>query len=228
VTSPASTVLFDIDGTLVDTNHLHTLAWCRAFREHDYQVAAWRVHRMIGAGSSVLMDALIGTSDASVQVAWREHFERLAGDIVAFPGAAELIGAVRDRGERAVLATSSPAGLVDLHLEALGITRDDVDAVTSDDDVEVAKPEPDVFCTALAAVDGTADRAVVLGDSIWDMTAAKRANLTAIGVRSGGTHPTDLRRAGAALVYDDVAHLLRCWPPPPKAGTPGVQAGRSR
>ena len=179
------------------------------------------MHRMIGAGASVLMESILGASDDSVKDSWREHFERLAGDIVAFPGAAGLIAAVRRRGDKAVLATSSPSALVDLHLRALGITRHDVDAVTSDDDVEVAKPNPDVFCAAVAAVDGAADCALVVGDSVWDMKAAKRASLNAIGVRSGGTHAVDLRRAGASVVYEDVAQVLRCWTEEARGMGPG-------
>ncbi len=201
-------VLFDVDGTLVDTNHLHTLAWVRALRDHGHEIAAWRVHRLIGAGSSVLLRELIGEADDAVKDGWRARFEELTDDIRALPGAADLVRTVRRRGVGAVLATSSPPDLVDHHLRALGLDEDDVDAVTTDGGVDEAKPDPELFTTAMARVGADPAHTVVVGDSVWDVRAANRAGLDAVALRTGGVHEADLTAEGAVAVYDDPADLL--------------------
>jgi phosphoglycolate phosphatase-like HAD superfamily hydrolase len=201
-------VLFDVDGTLTDTNYLHTVAWRRAFLDHGHDVASWRIHRMIGASGSRLMEELIGDADDDVKEAWRSHFDRLVPEIRAFPGARDLVTTVQGRGGSAVLATSSPADLVEHHLQALGLSEDDFSGVTTDSDVEEAKPSPDVFLAALGQADGRAGRALVVGDTPWDVEAAIAAGLPAIGVCSGGWSADELRAAGAIEVHDDVAVLL--------------------
>jgi HAD superfamily hydrolase (TIGR01509 family) len=205
---PAPVVLFDIDGTLTDTNYLHTLAWRRAFLANGHDVASSRIHRMIGASSSVLMEACIGRADDAVKDTWRERFEELIPEIRAFPGARDLITAVRDGGGRAVLATSSPGDLVEHHLEALGLSEDDLDGLTTDSDVEEAKPAPEVFQAALAQVDGEPSRAVVIGDTGWDIQAASAAGLSTVAVRTGGWGHDELVQAGAIEVHDDVQAVL--------------------
>ena len=210
MTTPhAPTVLFDVDGTLTDTNYLHTVAWRRAFLAHGHDVAMWRIHRLIGASGSRLMADLIGAPDDAVKQSWREHFDELVPEIRAFPGAAELLDAVRDRGGRVVFATSSPGDLLEHHLRALGADEDDFDAVTTDSDVEEAKPSPEVFLTALAAADGDPDHALVVGDTGWDVAAAGAAGLRTVGVCSGGWTHDDLVSAGAIEVHDDVGRLLQ-------------------
>lgn len=205
---PDPVVLFDVDGTLTDTNYLHTLAWRRAFVEHGHDVASSRIHRLIGASGSRLMEELIGRADEGVKETWRTRFDELLPDVRAFPGARELVAEVRSRGGRAVLATSSPGALVSRHLEALGLGEDDLDGMTTDSDVEEAKPAPDVFLAALDAAGGDPSRALVVGDTGWDVEAARGAGLSTVAVLTGGWSRDELVQAGAIEVYDDVGSIV--------------------
>lgn len=205
----APVVLFDVDGTLTDTNYLHTLAWRRAFLDNGHDVATWRIHRMIGASGTKLMEDCIGTADDDVKTAWESHFDDLVPEVRAFPGARDLVREVQARGGRAVLATSSPEDLVEHHLRALGLEESDLAGITTDGDVEEAKPDPEVFLTAMASVDGDPSRTIVVGDTGWDLQAAAAAGLSAIAVRSGGWGRDELVQAGALEVHDDVGALCR-------------------
>lgn len=205
----APVVLFDIDGTLTDTNYLHTLAWRRGFLDHGHDVASWKIHRLIGASGTKLMQDCIGHADDDVKSAWRAHFDELAPEVRAFPGAADLVAAVQERGGKAVFATSSPEDLIEHHLRALGLEASDVDGMTTDSDVEEAKPAPDVFLTALRKAEGDASRAIVIGDTPWDLQAAKAAGLSALAVRTGGWGHDELVDAGAVEVHEDVMALCR-------------------
>ena len=205
----APVVLFDVDGTLTDTNYLHTLAWRRAFLDNGHDVASWRIHRLIGASGTKLMEDCIGRADEDVKSAWRAHFEELVPEVRPFPGARDLIRTVQDRGGRAVLATSSPEDLVEHHLRALDLEASDVGGITTDSDVEEAKPAPDVFLTALAKAEGDGARAIVVGDTGWDLQAARAAGIGAVAVRSGGWGHDELVQAGAVEVHDDVGTLCR-------------------
>ncbi len=202
-------VLFDVDGTLTDTNYLHTLAWRRAFLDNGHDVATWRIHRLIGASGTKLMEDCIGEADDAVKSAWESHFDQLVPEVQAFPGARDLVHEVQARGGRAVLATSSPEDLVEHHLRALGLGASDLDGITTDGDVEQAKPDPEVFRTAMASVDGDPSRTIVVGDTGWDLEAAAAAGLSAIAVRSGGWGRDELVQAGALEVHDDVGALCR-------------------
>jgi HAD superfamily hydrolase (TIGR01509 family) len=202
-------VLFDVDGTLTDTNYLHTLAWRRAFLDHGHDVASWRIHKLIGASSTRLMEDCIGTADDDVKAAWRSHFEALVPEVRAFPGATDLIRAVQDRGGLVVLATSSPEDIIEHHLRALGLEESDLAGITTDSDVEAAKPAPDVFLAALAAADGDASRALVVGDTGWDLQAAQAAGISAVAVCTGGWTHHELVQGGAVEVHDDVASMAR-------------------
>lgn len=205
----APVVLFDVDGTLTDTNYLHTLAWRRAFLDNGHDVASWRIHRLIGASGTKLMEDCIGRADEDVKSAWRTHFEQLAPEVKAFPGARALVELVQERGGRAVLATSSPKDLVEHHLEALGLDEADVGGITTDSDVEEAKPAPEVFLTALSKAEGEPARALVIGDTGWDLQAARAAGIGAVAVRTGGWGHDELVQAGAVEVHDDVGTLCR-------------------
>lgn len=204
----APVVLFDVDGTLTDTNYLHTLAWRRAFLDHDHDVGSWQIHRLIGASSTTLMSECIGHPDDGVKASWRSHFEDLIPEIRSFPGATDLVRAVSERGARAVFATSSPSDLVEHHLRALHLDADDLAAITTDADVEEAKPSPEVFRSALETVGASAADGLVIGDTGWDLDSAGAAGLPAVAVRSGGWTTQDLLARGAIEVHDDVSVLL--------------------
>ena len=200
-------VLFDIDGTLTDTNYLHTIAWRRAFLEAGEDIASARIHRMIGAAGGVLMRELLGAERDDVKEGWKRHFETLKPEIRAFPEAAALLRTVADRGAKVVLATSSEEGDVAALRQAIG-ADDVVDAVTSAGDVDEAKPSPDVFSVAMEKAGVMAADASVVGDTVWDVQAAMKAGLGTIGLLCGGVSRGELENAGAIAVYDDPADLL--------------------
>jgi HAD superfamily hydrolase (TIGR01549 family) len=200
-------VLFDIDGTLVDTNYLHSVAWRRAFVDCGIDMPTARVHRMIGAGGPVLLRELVGEEREDVKDRWREHFDRLKPEIRAFPGAADLLRAVASRGAKVVLASSSEEKDVEALLEAIG-ADDALSGVTSSGDVDEAKPDPEVFQTALETAGSAADDAVVVGDTVWDIEAARRAGLQTVCLLTGGISRCELEAAGALAVYEDAATLL--------------------
>lgn len=205
--SARTAVLFDIDGTLTDTNYLHALAWRRAFVDAGEDVATARIHRMIGAAGGVLQRELIGEEREEIKDGWRHHFTALKQEIRAFPGAADLLRAVADRGAKVVLASSSEEEDVAALREAIG-ADDVIDGVTSSGDVEEAKPSPDVFTTAMAMVGVDASNAIVVGDSVWDVEAATKAGLRTVALLCGGFGQAELEGVGAVAIFEDPAHLL--------------------
>jgi HAD superfamily hydrolase (TIGR01509 family) len=216
MTSPA--VLFDIDGTLIDSNYLHVHAWQRAFSEQGFDVESWRIHQRIGMDGSTLVEELV--PDASDDVAdelkelnSRFYFE-LTSLLKPLPGALRLLDAVADMGLQAVLATSAPEDELEVLRKVL--QRDDiVSAVTSSGDVDTAKPEPGIVEVALERAGVTADQAIFVGDSVWDVRAAKRAGVACVGVQSGGIDHRALEAEGALAVYanpQDVLDNLRAGP----------------
>lgn len=215
-----SAVLFDIDGTLVDSNFLHVESWARAFHELDLRVSAWRIQRMIGADSDELLSTLIGDEPDDVQSRAKdlhsEFYEQLGPRLNVIDGARELVAAIAARGVRVVLATSAPEDELERLLPVLDID-DSTYAVTSGDDVETAKPRPDIIEVALEKGRIDAAAAVMIGDSVWDIVAAGRAGVTSIGLLSGGTGEADLLEAGAVAVYDDVSDLLEALDASPVA-----------
>jgi len=204
-------VLFDIDGTLVDSNYLHVEAWHHAFADLDVACDAWRIHRAIGQDSARLLSSLAGERDDD----WNErakqlhaaYYEDLADRLRPLPGARELLRAVAERGLRAVLATSAPESEFAMLRRTL-----DADpwifAHTSADDVDSAKPDPAIVDVALKRAGVDPGEAVFVGDSTWDMVAAGRAGVRAYGVRSGGVSDLELGAAGATAIYEDPADLL--------------------
>jgi HAD superfamily hydrolase (TIGR01509 family) len=200
-------VLFDIDGTLTDTNYLHAIAWRRAFLDIGRDVPTAFIHQHIGAASSVLMERLLGAARDDAKYAWRTHFDSLKGEIRPLPGASALLRAIAAHGARVALATSSEPEDVDALLEALDAS-DALDQVTTAGDVEEAKPSPDVFATTLAALDAPPDRAIAVGDTVWDVEAARRCGLRIVCLRTGGVDQCRLEAAGATAVYRDPEDLL--------------------
>jgi HAD superfamily hydrolase (TIGR01509 family) len=202
-----SAALFDVDGTLLDSSYLHTLAWTRALADHGHHPAMAAVHRLIGMGGSELLETLIGSASDEIERAWRTHFDALLPEVRAFDGACELLQAVHQRGLTVVLATSSPEDLLRTMRAKLDADAFIDDAVTSAD-ADNAKPHPDIFTTALERSGSTRDGAVAVGDSVWDVEAAARAGIRCVGVESGGYSRGELLDAGAVAVYRDPCALL--------------------
>jgi HAD superfamily hydrolase (TIGR01509 family) len=204
-------VLFDIDGTLVDSNYLHVEAWQHALLDLDAGADAWRIHRAIGQDSALLLSSLAGERDDE----WNERAKALHAQYYAdlsprlrpLPGARDLLRAVAERELRVVLATSAPEEEFAMLRRALDADRW-IHAHTSADDVDAAKPDPAILDVALERAGVDAADAVFVGDSTWDMIAAGRAGVRAYGVRSGGVSDFELGAAGALAVYDDPAELL--------------------
>jgi HAD superfamily hydrolase (TIGR01549 family) len=206
-----SAVLFDVDGTLVDSNYLHVDAWQRAFAELGSPADAWRIHRAIGQDSERLIRSVAGEHDddwvARAADLHSRYYRELAPRLRAFDRAAELLRAIDGRGIRVVLATSAPGDELELLLDAIG-APDALTATTNADDVEQAKPDPGILEVALDRAGVGPLDAVMVGDSVWDLTAAARAHIRSIGVLSGGVGPAELLDAGASILFDDPADLL--------------------
>jgi HAD superfamily hydrolase (TIGR01509 family) len=204
-------VLFDIDGTLVDSNYLHVDAWAGAFSDVGAPVDAWRIHRMIGADSSKLLQDLLGDRlDALGEGARDRHAERYAAlmpRLRRFAAAREVIDYLASHDVRVVLATSAPPKEFAALREVLEVD-DLIHAATTADDVETAKPEPDLIGTALERAGVEPGEAVMIGDTVWDAAAAGRAGVRTIGVLSGGISQAELRAGGAASVYADAGAIL--------------------
>jgi HAD superfamily hydrolase (TIGR01509 family) len=200
-------VLYDVDGTLVDTNYLHVVAWWHAFRAGGHQVSMTDIHRTVGQGASRLIETLLGRPDDDVEQGHTDFYSPFLYEACALPGAAELLRATKKAGLSVVLATSASekeAGMLRKAIDA----DDVVDALTNADDVEASKPEPDIVQAALDKACIDADRALFVGDTVWDVEAARRAGIDCITVLSGGISEDELRAAGAVAVYRDVADLL--------------------
>ena len=200
-------MILDVDGTLVDTNHFHAVSWWRAFRDVDRIVPMVEIHRLIGMGSSELIEQVLGHPDDRVDDLYSRYYRQLRDDMVALPGAADLLRELHRRGLGVVLATSGKPEDVDAQLDAID-ARDAIDEVVSSGDADEAKPAPEIFELALQRGGLDRERSVVVGDTVWDGRAAASAGLTFVGVRSGGICDDDLEKAGAVIVYDDAAALL--------------------
>lgn len=203
------TAIFDVDGTLVDTNYQHALSWYRAFRRFDITVPIWRIHRAIGMGGDQLVSAVTNhrTEDRlgdQLRGAWSEEFDPMLDEVQPFAGAVEVLSAVKDRGFRMVLASSGKQEHVEHYLELIDGRRL-ADAWTTSADVEQTKPAPDLVQVALEKVDGRAG--VMVGDSTWDSVAAGKAGVASVAVRTGGFSVEELREAGAEAVYDSLVEL---------------------
>ncbi|MFI5794504.1 HAD family hydrolase [Streptomyces sp. NPDC051677] len=204
--------VFDVDGTLVDTNHLHVTAWWEAFRQAGHRVPMHAVHRAVGLGSDDLIAHLLGDDrdkdeDAGLSAAHKALYGQYFDRLPPLPDAGPLLRRLRDDGWTVVLATSASGG----ELSALrrAIDADDAIAATaSADDVAQGKPAPEPVRHALDLAGAPAESAVFVGDTVWDMRAGRRAGVRCVGVLSGGIPRADLLDAGAQAVYDDPADLL--------------------
>ena len=203
-------VLFDIDGTLVDSNYLHVHAWQRAFAEVGLPVQAWHIHRSIGMDGSTLVDELSRGAPEDVQKRLKDlhtrYYEAGAALLTTLPGARRLLRTVAERDLQVVLATSAPEDELALLRSTLDCD-DVVSAITSSADVEQAKPNPGIVEVALAEAGVSAERAVFVGDAVWDVEASGRAGVPCIAVLSGGVSRCELEEVGAAAVFDDAEVL---------------------
>lgn len=204
--------LFDVDGTLVDTNYLHVTAWWEAFRQAGHRVPMRAVHRAIGLGGTDLIEHVLGDDrdpdqddaiSAAHKTLYGTHFDRLE----AFEDAGRLLRSLAEQDWTVVLATSAGGAELDALRAAIG-ADDVITATASADDVEEGKPAAEPVAHALELAGAKAQDSVFVGDSVWDMKSARRAGVTPLAVLSGGIPRDDLSRAGAAQVYDDPAHLL--------------------
>lgn len=200
-------MLFDVDGTLVDTNYLHVVAWWQAFRERGYDARMADIHQAVGMGSDKLIQQVLGRQDPSVSAAHSRYYAPYLGRLRPFPRAAELLRATASLGLAVVLASSVKSDEVGLLLDTLQ-AGDVIETVVSSSDAEETKPEPDLIQVAMQRGRLDPGGCVMVGDTAWDVEAAARSGVPCIGVRTGGWSAERLRAAGAVAVYDDVAALL--------------------
>lgn len=211
----APAFLFDLDGTLVDSVYQHVLAWREALERGGIELSVWRIHRRIGMSGGLFVNALLRETGRAIskkeaerlQEMHAQAFRKRVKDVRPLPGARDLLRDLHKRRVPFAIATSGrragakrPLALLDLPAEVPVITRDEV---------EYAKPDPDLFIAAAKRLDAPLENAVVVGDSVWDMLAARRAHTLGVGVLSGGYGEDELERAGAYRVYQDPADLLR-------------------
>jgi HAD superfamily hydrolase (TIGR01549 family) len=204
------TAIFDVDGTLVDTNYQHALAWFRAFRRFDITLPLWQLHRGIGMGGDNFVTHVAGAEvekahGEKLREAWSEEFDRFIDEVQPFAAARPLLQEIKDRGFKLVLASSGKAEHVERFLDLVG-GRDLADAWTTSDDVKSSKPSPDLVSAALAKVEGGSG--CMVGDSTWDCVAAAKLEVPTVGVLTGGFSPEELEAAGAIRVFDSLGAML--------------------
>ena len=207
--------LFDLDGTLVDSVYQHVLAWKHALDAEGIELSVWRIHRKIGMSGGLFTHQLLRETGIEIDAALVERlrerhtlaFKQQAASIRPLPGARELLAALSSAGIGWAIATSGRMETAAAGLAALGVDPALTPVVTRDQ-VEHAKPDPDLFLAASARLGGPIETAVIVGDSIWDMLAASRCRALGVGVLSGGYGADELRQAGAIRVYEDPADLL--------------------
>jgi len=204
------TAIFDVDGTLVDSNYHHALAWYRAFRRFDITLPLWQLHRGIGMGGDnfvrhVAGEAIEAEYGQELRDAWVAEFDEFIGEVRPFAAARPLLEEVKKRGFKLVLASSGKVEHVDVFLDLVG-GRDLADGWTTSDDVESSKPSPDLVSTALARVEGASG--AMVGDSVWDVVAAGKLAVPTVGVLTGGFSREELADAGAIRVFDSLGAML--------------------
>lgn len=206
--------IFDLDGTLVDSVYQHVMAWHAALRECGFDLSVWRIHRRIGMSGGLMIRALARELDMPLDETiikrlselHEQEFKRRVPSISPLPGACELLAELREMKIPYILATSGTKADAGPMLELLG--RRDENIITRED-VKRAKPDPDLFLTAAKKLHAKDVEAMVVGDSVWDMLAARRANFLGVGVLSGGYGQQELEQAGAFRVYADPEEMRR-------------------
>ena len=205
------TIILDIDGTLLDSTYHHTVAWSRAFLAHDLRLPLWQVHRAIGMGGDRLVAHVAGDEveeehGDAIRSVWEREYDAMIDQVGLLDGARLLLEACQERGLRVALASSSIPRHAQYALDLLDADRR-ADTATTAEDAEESKPDPELIDVALDRVDG--DRAVFVGDTVWDVRAAAARGIPTIGVQSGGIGRGELEDAGAVAVYEGPHDLLR-------------------
>jgi HAD superfamily hydrolase (TIGR01509 family) len=216
MTADVKAVLFDVDGTLVDTNYLHTVAWWEAFAQAGHYVPMPWIHRAIGMGSDQMLDALLPadrdtSADSDITTSHSALYSVYWSRLQPLPGAARLLRACHDSGLRVVLASSADPDQLTVLRAALD-ADDAIDAATSSGDADASKPAPDLVQVALDQAGAAPGESVFIGDSVWDVHACRKAGVRCIGVLTGGTSRAELADAGAVAVYDGPADLMEGFP----------------
>jgi HAD superfamily hydrolase (TIGR01509 family) len=216
MTKELKAVLFDVDGTLVDTNYLHTVAWWEAFTRAGHDVPMASIHRAIGMGSGRMLNSLLpgdreGDADEDIKTAHSALYSVYWSRLKPLPGARQLLQACHDQGLRVVLASSADPDELEVLCAALDADKA-IDAATSAGDVAASKPAPDLVQVALDHADAGPDESVFIGDAVWDVRASRKAGVPCVGLLSGGSSRDELTGAGAAAVYDGPAELLEKFP----------------
>ena len=207
--------LFDLDGTLIDSVYQHVIAWEQALADCGIELSVWRIHRRIGMSGGLFVNALLRELGhpldpeitTRIQKLHADHFATIANQVRPLPGASELLRTLTERGVPWAIATSGHMRSARHGLEMLGVLEGPAPIITRDL-VERAKPDPDLFLAAAKALDVPIQHSWVIGDSIWDLLAARRAQALGIGLQSGGYGADELRETGAYRIYDDPADLL--------------------
>jgi len=207
--------LFDLDGTLVDSVYQHVLAWREALEQEGIALSVWRVHRKIGMSGGLFMNQLFRETGHPLSAErldrlrrlHAEAYLRLSGTITPLPGAQDLLATLTEAGIPWAIATSGRMETAAANLAALGVDPAE-NVVVTRDQVKYAKPDPDLFIAAAERMGVPIETSVVVGDSIWDMLAARRCRALGVGLLSGGYGTDELERGGAARVYEDPADLL--------------------
>jgi HAD superfamily hydrolase (TIGR01509 family) len=207
--------LFDLDGTLVDSVYQHVLAWKTALDAESIDLSVWRIHRKIGMSGGLFANQLLRETDVPIDPARIERLRRahaeayqsLGRSVRPLPGACELLAFLSEARIPWAIATSGRMETAAVNLRALGVDPEH-NAIVTRDQVKYAKPDPDLFLAAAAKLGAEIERAIVVGDSIWDMLAATRCRALGVGLLSGGYGGEELRQSGAIRVYDDPADLL--------------------
>ena len=212
--APVPAFLFDLDGTLIDSVYQHVTAWHTALEMIGIDLSVWRIHRRIGMSGGLFVQALLRETGrtltpqeiSQLQEAHAVEYRKQAGSVTALPGARELLAALTDAGVKWAIATSGMAATARPALELLGVGEDT--PMVTRDLVRHAKPDPDLFLAAATLLGVEPRYSVVVGDSVWDLLAARRAASLGVGLQSGGYGREELERAGAYRVYADPAEML--------------------